>query len=473
MNKPRPDDQENQSLETLRGILLAREQERLARLEQSLKELQEKTGLSDAQILETLEELRRQHEDTEALINRIAPSMPGMVRRSIRESGPEMAETLGPIMGEAIRVQIRDSRDEMVDTLYPVIGATIQKALSQFSRELQRNIDARLRSTFGPEGFLRRLTARLRGVSASELTLREALPFEIKEIFLIHRSSGMLIAHSHHGDLTAGDSDLIGGMLTAIREFVRDAFQGEDELDEVQFGEDRIVIQNGASAYLAAVIHGIEPEGFRAHLTEFVSNLHLRHASALRDFDGDPESVPNFQPMLAQLIAELTGREEKRPLTKQQKIGYTLAGVLVFLSILLACFYLVFTIRLLPLAFPRPTPTATCSPLPTSTPTWTPSPAATLTPTATPLPTASATPIAVNALEGIVTGTVWVRARPDLSSEKIAWLSPDSRVAILAAYDNWLEISWTDTAGEHQGWVAAAWVSPMQPIPSEMITPSP
>lgn len=248
MTKSRPDDQGNQSLETLRTILLAKEQERLARLEQSLKELQEKTGLSDAQIREALDELRRQHEDTEALINRIAPSMTVLVRRSIRESGVEMAETLGPIMGEAIRVQIRNSRDEMVDTLYPIIGATIQKALSQFTRELQRNIDARLRSTFGPEGFLRHLIARLRGVSASELTLREALPFEIKEIFLIQRSSGMLIAHSHYGDLTTGDSDLIGGMLTAIREFVRDAFQTEDALDEVQFGEDRIVIQNGAHA---------------------------------------------------------------------------------------------------------------------------------------------------------------------------------------------------------------------------------
>ncbi len=320
-------------LETLRSILLANERERLARLEQSLKELQEQTGLSDEQIRASLEELRRQHADTEALINRITPAMTGMVRRAIRESGGEMAETLGPIMGEAIRVQIRDSRDEMVDTLYPIIGSTIQKALSQFTRELQRNIDARLRSTFGPEGMLRRLWARLRGVSAAELALRDALPFDIKELFLIHRSSGMLIAHSHPKDLQADDADLIGSMLTAIRSFVNDAFQGDDELDEVQFAEDRIVIQNGAHAYLAAVVSGVEPQGFRAALTELVSDLHLRHNSALRDFDGDPASLPNFQPQLAQWVAEQTGRKEKRPLTKKQKIGYALAVLLTLLLV--------------------------------------------------------------------------------------------------------------------------------------------
>ena len=471
MNKSFPDDEAGQPLETLRNILLANEQERIARLEQTLKDLQEKTGLSDEQIRETVEELRRQHADTETLINRIAPSIPGLVRRSIRDAGSEMAETLGPIMGEAIRTQIRDSRDEMVDTLYPIIGSTIQKAISQFSRELQRNIDARLRSTFGPEGLLRRVEARLRGVSASALALRDALPFAVKEILLIHRSSGMLIARSQPGDLQANDSDLIGGMLTAIRNFANDAFQGDDELDEVQFGEDRIVLQNGAGAYLAAVISGVEPEGLRARLAEFVSDLHLRHTSALRDFNGNPEDLPNFQPQLAQLMTELSGREEKRPATKQQKIGYALAGLSAFLLITLACFYIYLTIRLLPVAFPQPTQTA--APTWTSTPTLAPSP----TSTSTPLPTFTATPpptqTTMPAPQGFAKDIVWVRAEPNLSSEQIGWLPANGRVVILAVYGDWLKISWTDASGEHIGWVMAVWVSTASPLPPEIVTPLP
>lgn len=86
-------------------------------------------------------------------------------------------------MSDAIRVQIRDSRKEMVEALYPIILETVMKAVAEFLREFQRNIDARLKSTFNFRGFLNRTSARLRGVSASELTLRESLLFLLKSCF--------------------------------------------------------------------------------------------------------------------------------------------------------------------------------------------------------------------------------------------------------------------------------------------------
>ncbi len=168
-----------------------------------------------------------------------------------------MAEALGPIMGEAIRVQIRDSRKDMIEALYPVIGATVQRAVGEFTKEFQRNIDARLKATFGPQGMVRTAMARMRGVSSAELALRDLLPFSIKEIFLIQHGSGLLLAYSHPGSTEVADSDLISGMLTAIRDFVHDSFGHGDEdkeLDEIQYGDERIIIQSGRAAYLAVVI---------------------------------------------------------------------------------------------------------------------------------------------------------------------------------------------------------------------------
>lgn len=426
--------------------------------EQKIKDL----NLREEQLRALLDELKRRHEDTEALIERITPSMTGMVRRAIRDSGGEMAEILGPVMGEAIRVQIRDSRDEMVDTLYPIIGSTIQKAINQFARELQRNIDARLRSTFGAEGIFRRLWARLRGVHASELALRDALPFEIKQVFLIHRASGMLIANSQPEN---ANTDLIGAMLTAIRNFASDAFQADDELDEIQFGGDRIVLKNGAHAYLAVVITGIEPEGFRAQLDEFVSNLHLRYNTSLRDFTGDPQDLPQLQPQLAHLAAALSGREEKRPVTRQQKMTYALAALAGLLFLMTACFYLIFTIRLLPVAFPAPTPTA----LPTATFNPTSPPTATFTPTASPTPTATASPTLspASSTPGISIGSVWARVQPGGTGEIVGLLLPNTPVEIHAAQGAWLEVSWQDSEGEHRGWVAAQWIQ------TAFLTPTP
>ncbi|MDD2921501.1 MAG: hypothetical protein PHQ36_04375, partial [Anaerolineales bacterium] len=435
----------------LRALLLTQERERLESIEQKLKEL----NLRDDQLREILDELKRRHEDTEALITRITPSMSGMVRHTIRDSGGEMAEILGPIMGEAIRVQIRDSRDEMVDTLYPIIGATIQKALNQFTREFQRNIDARLRSTFGAEGMLRTIWARLRGVSGAELAMRDALAYEIREVFLIHRASGILIAHSHPGEFRAADSDLISGMLTAIRDFAKDAFRGEDELDEIQFGGDQVIIQNGAHAYLAMVVSGVEPEGLRAALSEFVSNLHVRFNSALRDFKGDDKDLPNLQPQLAQLSRELGRNEEKKTTSPQQKRFYIFAGAAAILTVAFICFYLLFTIKLLPVAFSQPTATALP---PTATPTLTASPTPTFLPTATNTPLPTSTPVII--ISGVSNGSIWVHEEPMQGSKTVNLLLKNTAVNIHALQGNWALVSWTDETGDHSGWVIATWIQP-------------
>ncbi len=109
-----------------------------------------------------VESLRRVQDDLDGLVRRLTPAISGMIKKSIRESRDEMAEALGPVMGEAIRVQIRDLRQEMIDALYPIIGSTVQKAISEFARELQQNIDARLKSSFGVGDALKMVFARLR-----------------------------------------------------------------------------------------------------------------------------------------------------------------------------------------------------------------------------------------------------------------------------------------------------------------------
>jgi len=395
--------------------------------------------------------------------------MPGLMGRTIRSSGDEMSELLGPIMGSAIRAQIRDSRDEMADALYPVIGAAIQKAIGQFSRDLQRNIDMRLRSTFGAEGTFRRLVARLRGVAGSELALRDAFSYQIKEIFLIHRSSGILISHSHPDDFQTNDSDLISSMLTAIRSFATDVFHGNNELDEIQFGEDRIIIQSGAQAYTAMVISGIEPDGLRSHLSEFTSNLHLRYNNVLRDFKGDPQTLPDFQPQLAELIATLNDREGKRPATPQQKRTYALAGITTVILLAFLCFYLFFTIKLLPIAFPAPTSTATATMTSTLTPTPLPTLTSTLSPTSTPLPTLTPVP----EIQGITTGSVWVHTEPLEEGERVNLIFENTTVTINSMYGNWLNVSWTNDTGMHNGWVISKWIQLEQAIPEQITTPVP
>ena len=81
----------------------------------------------------------------------------------------------------------------------------------------------------------------------------------MRQLFLIQPGTGLLLASYPAGD-TDLSSGLIGGMLTAIREFARESFgrgQADTELDEIQYGNERIIIQSGQYAFLAAVIDGV------------------------------------------------------------------------------------------------------------------------------------------------------------------------------------------------------------------------
>lgn len=515
--------------ETIRSLLLARDLERLEALEQQLNELTRQSHLTgegfhthlqqalqevralQAQIQKTeasVEGLtghvttlqRKAQENEEGLMERITPVMTGIVRKTISNSPEEMAEALGPIMGEAIRVQIRDSRDEMVEALYPVIGQTVQRAVGEFAKEFQRNIDARLKATFGPEGALRRLGARLRGVSEAELALRDAFHFQIQEIFLIQHGSGLLLAHSHPGSETITDSDLVSAMLTAIRDFVRDSFAQNEtgsELSEIQYGELLIKIESGKHVYLAVVYRGIEPGGFRAVLHDYLANLHVRLGNLLRDYAGDPNTLPNLQPGLAELVLALTGEQPPRTWTTRQKLGVFGVGVGMIFFIGLACFYMQFTIALYPLAFPSPTPTPTstatatatitstatatqtstatpsATPTITHTPTYTPSPTQTFTPTQTPTATLTFTPtLTPTPLEAYMLGDVWLRDAPDENARIYEVILANTPVKVRAIYGTWAKIAWMAGNIMREAWVPLRWVAILAPIPPDLITPT-
>lgn len=457
---------EADQLTALREILLSEEWNRLDDL-----------NIKNEELAAALAQVRAEQADPERTAAIIKPVLGNLVGRTIRDSPEEMAEALGPVMGEAMRVQIRESRDDMVQALYPIIGQTVQKSVTESIRELQRNIDARLRTTFGAQGVLRSVLARLQGVDAAELALRDALPFSLQEIFIIQRGSGLLITHATPGRAEIVDADLVSGMLTAIRDFARDSFgQGEsqEELDEIQYGESRIVIQSGPAAYVAAVYTGTEPEGFRAALRDLVSDLHVRHERALRNYDGDPEAVPYLQPQIASFVGEVTdSQDEIKELTRGQRLLLALGSIGVVLCIGLAAFYVWFTIALWPVAFPGPTatPTATASPTFTATPmptatataTATLTPAPTITPTATAIPTISIEPTTFII---ITNADVWVFGAPDIDSNRIEILPFGTVVTVTGTYDDdaWSTVEWESLAEGRpgQGWVPSQWISEAQ-----------
>ena len=145
------------SLESLRGILFGQYRQQIAELEAEL------------------DDLERRMADEDALI-----------------------ATIAPVIGDVMRRKIRDARDEMIEALYPIIGQTVVRAVGEAIRDLVRNVDAQMRRSLSLGTIWQRLRARARGVSSAEMVLRESLPFQVAEVFLIHRETGLLLRHISH-----------------------------------------------------------------------------------------------------------------------------------------------------------------------------------------------------------------------------------------------------------------------------------
>ena len=268
---------------------------------------------------EQFEELRHILLKPDMVADEISPYIAQILEKQIHESKDNIAQALAPVIGEALRRQVYESRADIIDALYPIIGQTINKAMTEAVADLARNIDARIR-----RDPLQNLNARLKGLSPEEYKMRMALPFTVKEIFLIHRETGLLIRHlSLESDEADADGDLISGMLTAIRDFTQESFgRGkEGDLDSIEYGDQQIMIQSGKAAYIAVVIEGTAPAGFRDDIRAYLLALHEKHYNALLHFDGLDEGLyQNSYVVLYPLLQQGEVETQKEALSKFQKV---------------------------------------------------------------------------------------------------------------------------------------------------------
>jgi hypothetical protein len=234
--------------------------------------------------------------------------------------------TLKPALADAIGASIHDSRDAMVNALYPIMGRLVTRAVAESIRDLARSIDAQMRNAFSFRMIMRRTKARASGVSDSTLLLRDALPFHVEELFLIHSDSGLVLAHAEDGSLrvdvaqSKADSEIIGGMLTAIHSFVEEAFgRGEEgSLDEVQYGRLNILIETSTYAYMACVVRGVAPHGLRAELRSLLVEIEHEYGRDLRAYGGDAARFADAQRRMQMFVMQVSTIANEQPTDRRR-----------------------------------------------------------------------------------------------------------------------------------------------------------
>lgn len=258
----------------------------------------------------------------------IAPAIPVAISHRINESPKEIARAIAPEMAAAIKQQIELEKGAMSDALYPIIGSTIFKSIA----DTMRAIDEKLEKALSFEGINRKFRAKLQGVSEAELLLKETTPLTVKAAFLIHKESGLLIAGVQNPEAEQLESDMVAGMLTAIRDFVNDCIAQSGsiaEVDSIAYGQSKILLEVAGYCYLAVVIQGETRQWFQYKMRAILKHILQECSSQIQSFNGDPATVPE---LVNTNLRKLLNAEEKEKSSKPSPLliaGLTTLGAIV------------------------------------------------------------------------------------------------------------------------------------------------
>ena len=130
----------------------------------------------------------------------------------------------------------------------------------------------------------------------------------IDEVFLLHKD-GLLVKHYTRRLKPDVDSDILSGMLIAVQNFVNESFIGEaglrkeGQLDEMKFGQYRILLVRGKYVIVGAVISGPRVERVPAQIRAAIEDLEGALGGVLEAWDGNMDQVAGADAYMQDLIA--------------------------------------------------------------------------------------------------------------------------------------------------------------------------
>ena len=280
-------------LEAMRGVLLEREQVALAKLQ-------------------------RKFDDPNEFADAVGAVLPAAFTVAAGQ-GDSLGQVMAPTVERATQASIRKNPGTMVDILYPVMGPAIRKAIAETLEGSFQSLNLAMKHSFSWRGLKWRFEALRSGTSFANVVLSHTAEFSVEHLFLIHRKTGLLIAHVSREDASSQDPQLVSAMLSAIQDFVRDSFENDSggasggrSIDSLRLGDLLLWSEEGPSAFLAAVIHDTPPASLRVRLGEAIGSIHDQWRTALDEFDGDTAAFAEVDQKLRPCLIAQTADAHKK-----------------------------------------------------------------------------------------------------------------------------------------------------------------
>ena len=279
-----------------------------------------------------LEDLRRIVTDPAEKTEEVSRVLPHAVRLSTKRDA-QLSEALAPTLESALKESVKRDPRILTDVVFPIIGPAIRRAIADAFSKMVQSLNQTMEHSLSPQGFRWRFEAMRTGKTFAEVVLSRTLIYRVEQVFLIHKETGLLLAHAQAAGTSAQDADMVSGMLTAIQDFMRDAFKAEgDGLRSTQYGDYNVWLESSRQITLAAFIRGIAPEGYRSVLQDALARISIDQNAALKEFQGDAAPFEEARPVLEDCL-----REQRAESSGKMSPMLRIAPVLLLLGLLALC----------------------------------------------------------------------------------------------------------------------------------------
>ena len=230
----------------------------------------------------TLSALKEILEDKRLLAERISPIVEEHLEM-MRQNFPLEYQKL---VDKMIEQKLKDSQMQILEVIYPALGKMISKYISLQFQILKESIDAQTKKIFSSKNIMDKLRYRFSGGKTADIILASADVPLVEEIFIIQKNSGLLLGSA--AMYPTENRDAVVGMLTAIKDFVEDAFQKDKEdLETINYGTYRVMLSSFPTYYFALALRGSlsasESEKFKSDILNFVEMNPQLNTNAIDD----------------------------------------------------------------------------------------------------------------------------------------------------------------------------------------------
>ncbi|WP_299410328.1 OmpA family protein [Acaryochloris sp. IP29b_bin.148] len=258
-------------------------------------------------------DLKERFENAKLRSEDVSRVLPEAVNLTLQTGDPAFPSAMVPTVEHAIKSSVNTDQNILSEALFPIMGPAIRKSIAAAIQNLTNSLNQSLEHSLSPQSLSWRFEAWRTGKSFAEVLLLRTLVYQVEQVFLIHKTSGLVLQHLAAETAAAQDADLVSAMFTAIQDFVRDSFSvSDDTLGSLQVGELTIWVNEGPQALIACVIRGNPPSKLRLTMENSLERIHLLHERQMHQFQGDSSVFESCRPYLDDCLQSQYQAKQKR-----------------------------------------------------------------------------------------------------------------------------------------------------------------